>query len=157
MSTTSYPAGWYQNPHGLGERYFDGQQWTSSIRVPAPVARRRPLWPFLAAGAILVAVAGAGVWWATRDTQPSVYEGFATTINRDVCRDIDVGDDHLYVTVPNHLECQISVGMVMLALGFDDQTYDRAHLTGQPAEVAGRRLTVDDLPDGSVRVKIEDQ
>ena len=29
------PPGWYRDPHGAGQRYWDGQQWTEQ-RAPAP-------------------------------------------------------------------------------------------------------------------------
>ncbi|GAA1976778.1 hypothetical protein GCM10009798_42480 [Nocardioides panacihumi] len=29
-------AGWYQDPHGPSQRYWDGYQWTSHVQAPAP-------------------------------------------------------------------------------------------------------------------------
>lgn len=32
------PAGWYADPQGHGQRYWDGFNWTEYLRVSAPVA-----------------------------------------------------------------------------------------------------------------------
>jgi hypothetical protein len=37
------PAGWYRNPHGPGQRYWDGSQWTEHQRLdPEPAVDRPP-------------------------------------------------------------------------------------------------------------------
>lgn len=58
------PAGWYPDPAGVGQRYFDGSRWTNHC---APLARTRGkrAWKvgFAAVGAALIAA--AAVWSAT--------------------------------------------------------------------------------------------
>lgn len=39
MNTTAIP-GWYPNPSGDGKRYWDGDNWSRDIGVPAPAERR---------------------------------------------------------------------------------------------------------------------
>jgi ABC-type dipeptide/oligopeptide/nickel transport system permease component len=34
------PPGWYTNPTGPGQRYWDGQKWTDSYSQPTPVDTR---------------------------------------------------------------------------------------------------------------------
>lgn len=36
------PAGWYQDPHGKGQRYWDGTTWTDQSRGPKGWYRERP-------------------------------------------------------------------------------------------------------------------
>ncbi|AGI12983.1 hypothetical protein PBI_BUTTERS_36 [Mycobacterium phage Butters] len=41
---TEVPPGWYPDPEGGGQRYWDGRQWTSHrapLPPPAPAAERR--------------------------------------------------------------------------------------------------------------------
>ena len=54
------PAGWYPDPSGSGgQRYFDGANWTNSQAV-SPV-RKRPLWPWIVAGVVvLLSFGGCG-------------------------------------------------------------------------------------------------
>jgi Protein of unknown function (DUF2510) len=64
------PAGWYSNPQGLGQRYWDGQQWTEHYQgVPAPAqgatstAPRRPASFWLAlVGLAGMAIGAFGPW-----------------------------------------------------------------------------------------------
>lgn len=61
--TTAQPAGWYQDPAGVGrQRWWDGQQWTQGTRLAPPslveepaVVRRRQL-VYLACFVLLGAV-----------------------------------------------------------------------------------------------------
>lgn len=54
---TDPPAGWYPNPEGDGQRYWDGETWTEHFAPPP--ARQRSQNPGIA-GAIGVAMAIAG-------------------------------------------------------------------------------------------------
>lgn len=52
----SPPAGWYRNPQGAGQRYWDGSQWTGHYSgAPAPAMPTRPTYR---PGSFWVAVAG---------------------------------------------------------------------------------------------------
>lgn len=35
-SVTTAPPGWYPNPVGDGERFWNGQEWTRNVRIPQP-------------------------------------------------------------------------------------------------------------------------
>jgi Protein of unknown function (DUF2510) len=89
----SPPAGWYQDPQGQGQRYWDGGQWTQHTQpaaaqpgpaapaqpqvAGAPVAAVRPtrepvaippaLWVALGA-AVLTIIGGFGPWYEIGDT-----------------------------------------------------------------------------------------
>jgi hypothetical protein len=61
MTTTNTPAGWYPNPEGSGERYWDGQQWTDNYRSTTAAASplQQSWWQRNRAG--LLGVAGVAV------------------------------------------------------------------------------------------------
>jgi hypothetical protein len=66
MNTQGIPAGWYPNPEGAGERYWDGQQWTEQYRsaeraaaFPAAAQPQQSWWQRNRAG--LLGVAGVAV------------------------------------------------------------------------------------------------
>jgi len=40
---TATPPGWYPNPEGPGQRYFDGNQWTDQYAAPTvPASQKKP-------------------------------------------------------------------------------------------------------------------
>lgn len=60
--TQPLPPGWYPDPSGApGTRYWDGYQWTVSPPRPGFVsARKRPVWPWILVGVVVLFLGGCG-------------------------------------------------------------------------------------------------
>jgi hypothetical protein len=63
------PSGWYANPTGSGERYWDGKQWTEQVRESDEASSRSlwgrirgaPTWAKIAAPILLVVIVAAAI------------------------------------------------------------------------------------------------
>ena len=77
MNAPQQPApGWYQDPHGAGQRYWDGQQWTQHTQAAQPQAPAPQPAPSASTGSsrgallavlagVVVLAAAAGILFAT--------------------------------------------------------------------------------------------
>ncbi|HEY1357482.1 MAG TPA: DUF2510 domain-containing protein [Thermoleophilaceae bacterium] len=56
------PPGWYDDPWGVGGlRWWDGNDWTAQVAPKAGAPKKRPIWPWILAGSIVVFLVTAGV------------------------------------------------------------------------------------------------
>ena len=66
MNSNIFPAGWYLNPDGTGDRYWDGERWSEDDQTPTPALRttapRRQRFPSGPAVSGARAVAGRFRW-----------------------------------------------------------------------------------------------
>jgi Protein of unknown function (DUF2510) len=91
MSTPLPPAGWYNNPTGLGQRYWDGQNWTDSYsqtqsNAPWQAAAQDELQTGLVVAgyvfAVLIPIVGfiLGIVAATRPSKRTSRQGVGIVV-----------------------------------------------------------------------------
>lgn len=55
------PPGWYPDPSGApSTRYWDGHQWTLAQSAPGLAPRKRPVWPWILVGVVVLFLGGCG-------------------------------------------------------------------------------------------------
>lgn len=81
MNEQQHAEGWYDNPEGEGERYWDGEQWTDQYRGGDGKAKwwarsfTLPLWALLVGGFVLIGIGAAG---GGDDPEPAAQEAAET-------------------------------------------------------------------------------
>ncbi|TDH48716.1 DUF2510 domain-containing protein [Mycobacterium eburneum] len=84
MTTPPPEPGWYPDPSGAGNRYWDGNTWGPMAPTPTAPPKKKRRWPLVLAVLIAIVITLAKLGNHSSDSSPTPDEINATVI--DVCQ-----------------------------------------------------------------------